>query len=153
MNPKEIRAAIDDFIDLLENGKDDTQANLHALELDLDRLALAYHFADVESEGYDSDAPSFGYKHLRQLATARFPGFGYYNEPKDILVKIGEAELLSADALDDIADIANDLYEVRWHWENTSEKAALWQFCFGYRYHWGAHLRGLQSYLYALIYK
>ncbi len=55
MNPEEIRATIDDFIDLLENGKADTQANLHALEVDLDRLALAYHFADVESEDYDSE--------------------------------------------------------------------------------------------------
>ena len=82
MNPKEIRATIDDFIDLLENGKEDTQANLLALELDLDRLALAYHFADVKSEGYDSDAPSFEYNPLRQLATVRFPGLGYYNEPK-----------------------------------------------------------------------
>ena len=153
MNPEEIRATIDDFIDLLENGKEDTQANLHALELILDRLALAYHFADVKSEGYDSDAPAFEFNPLRELATARFPGFGYYNEPRNMLVQIGEAELLTGDALDDIADMAKDLYEVRWHWENTSEKAALWQFCFGYRYLWGAQLRSLQSYLYTLLYK
>ncbi len=98
-------------------------------------------------------APSFEYNPLRQLAAVRFPGFGYYNEPKNILEKIGEAELLTGDALDDIADIAKDLYEVRWHWENTNEKAALWLFRFGYRYLWGAHLRSLQNYLYTILYK
>ncbi len=153
MIQKEIRTAIEDYIDLLENGLNDEQANIRALELNLDRLALAYHFAEVVFEDYDSEAPSTDYNHLKQLAIARFPGFGYYNEPKNITEKIGEAEILIGDALDDIAGITGDLYKVLWYWENENEKVALWNFCFGYEHHWGAHLRSLQIYLYALLYK
>jgi hypothetical protein len=153
MIQKEIRAAIEGFINLLENGLNDEQANIHALELNLDNLALAYHFAEVVFEDYDSEASSPDYNQLKHLAISRFPGFGYYNEPKNITEKIGEADILIGDALDDIADITRDLYEVLWYWENESEKVALWKFCFGYEHHWGAHLRSLQSYLYAVLYK
>jgi hypothetical protein len=131
MIQKEIRSAIDDFIDLLENGLNNEQANIRALELSLDRLALVYHLADGVFEDCDFDAPSQDYDSLRQLAVARFPKFGYYNLPKNVTEKIGKTELLTGDALDDIADITRDLYEVLWYWENESEKVALWQFCFG----------------------
>ncbi len=149
----DIRAAIEGFIDLLENGLNDEQANIRALELNLDKLALAYHLIEVAFEDYASEAPSQNYNQLKHLAIGRFPGFGYYNEPKNITEKIGETEILIGDALDDIADIAMDLYEVLWYWENEGKKVALWKFCFGYEHHWGAHLRSLQSYLYAVLYK
>jgi Domain of unknown function (DUF5063) len=153
MNQKEILTVINDFIGLLEKGLNDEQANLRSLELILDRLALAYHFAEVDLEDYDTDAPAREYKLLRQLASTRFPRFGYYNEPKNITEQIQETELITGDSVDDVADIASDLYKVLWYWEKKSEKAALWEFSFGYEHHWGRHLRSLQSYLYELLYK
>jgi hypothetical protein len=153
MIQEEIRTAIDAFIDLLQNGSNNEQANIRALELSLDRLALAYHFAGGAFEDHDSEAPSQDYDRLRQLAITRFPIFGYYNEPDNVTEKIGEAELLIGDALDDIADITAELYQVLWYWQNESSRVALWQFCFGYEHIWGAHLRGLQTYLYALMHK
>ena len=42
-----------------------------------------------------------------------------------------------ADAYDDIADIAGDLFQVQWCFANTSDRDALWHFGLGYDSHWG----------------
>ncbi|MFN7134579.1 MAG: DUF5063 domain-containing protein, partial [Myxococcales bacterium] len=57
------------------------------------------------------------------------------------------AQIMVGDAIDDIVDIANDLQQVVWRWETTSEADALWHFRFSFTSHWGAHLRALQLYL------
>lgn len=152
MEAQEVRIAIEEFIHLLEEGQNDKQANAHALEICLNRLALAYHYADAELD-CETDAPSENYDRLRQLAGTRFPGFGYYNEPVSLTKQLGTSGLMAGDALDDIADIARDLYEVLWYWNNHCEGTALWQFRWGYENHWGAHLRSLQRYLYELLYR
>jgi hypothetical protein len=150
MKPQDIRVSINDFLDLLENSKGDAQANMHALELALDRLALAYHFAGNVFVEYQPDPPKQDYERFRKLASVRFPRFGLYNVPSRITDQIMETELQVGDALDDLADIARDLSAVVWCWEHTSEMNALWHFRFGYEQHWGEHLRHLQSYLSAL---
>jgi hypothetical protein len=150
LNQQDIRATVHEFLDLLDNGKGDEQANIRTLELVLDRLALAYHFADDIFEDGHSDPPVQDYHQLRQLAATRFPKFGLYNVPSKITEQIMEAEMQVGDALDDVADMARDLSEVMWCWEHTSEKDALWHFRWGYENHWGKHLRNLQTYLYAL---
>ena len=94
--------------------------------------------------------PSSDYSRWRELLAKRFPDLGYYNIPSTISVKVGEAEMLAADALDDLADIANELSEFLWRWQNQSENDALWHLKFSYKSHWGSHLRNLQMYLYAL---
>ena len=80
----------------------------------------------------------------------RFPSLGYYNIPSTISVNVGEAEMHTGDALDDLADIANELSECVWRWQNNSENDALWHFRFSYETHWRSHLRSLQLYLQAL---
>ena len=150
INQQDIRAAVHAFLGLLEHGNGNELENIHALELALDRLALAYHFADDEFEEGQPDPAVPAYDHWRQLAVARFPQFGLYNLPSNVTAQIMEAEMQVGDALDDAADIAHDLSEVAWCWEHTTAKDALWHFRFGYEQHWGEHLRYLQLYLYAL---
>lgn len=150
MNETDLHAVVKSFLDLLENGKQDEQENIRALELALDRLALAY---DTTVDAFDDgqpDSPSEDYARFRTLASARFPRFGLYNTPGAITSKIMQAEMMVGDALDDVADIACELAQVAWCWEHTSDKDALWHFRFGYENHWEGHLRHLQLYLYAL---
>ncbi|MBX7223493.1 MAG: DUF5063 domain-containing protein [Blastocatellia bacterium] len=101
-------------------------------------------------DDYDQPEPPVPeYRHFQELATTRFPDFGFYNVPSVISDQIMEANLQVGDALDDLADLARDLWAVRWAWENTSEADALWHFRFGYDSNWGDHLRNLQRYLHA----
>jgi len=125
--------------------------NLRELALCLDQLALAYRFVknDFEELDYPS-APSSDYNRLCELARERFPDFGWYQQLSNIEVQNEEAAILTHDALDDIADIALALDEVRWCWENTSHDDAMWHFKFGYESHWGDHLRHLQLYVHVL---
>jgi len=147
-----VRAAVDEFLGLLIVGQGDEAANLDALCLALDRLALASHFVGPESEVEHPDPPVRDAAQLRQVVTARFPMLGYYNVPSTLTTQIMEADLQVGDAVDDVADIASDLLKVKWCWEHTSDNDALWRFRWGYEYHWGEHLRNLQRYLHALRY-
>lgn len=149
MDQQLIRKAVYDYLDLIENGSSTGDDNMRMLELALDRLALAYHSADYEFEDGHPDPPDRDYARFRALAVKRFPSFGFYNVPSLISDKIMEAEMHVGDALDDIAEIAGDLEQVAWSWENTSENDALWHFRFGYDAHWGEHLRNLQRYVHA----
>lgn len=53
-------------------------------------------------------------------------------------------------AVGDLVEIAADLMEVLWLFDNASENDAIWQFRWGYRHHWGRHLHELRVYLHAL---
>jgi hypothetical protein len=154
MNKGEIHQAIDDFLNLIEKGKDSIEANEQALIPTLDKLALAYHSSAYEFDEQDyPEPPSKDYQKLRAIVTERFPNFGYYNLPQEVTTKISETEILVGDAIDDITDITRDMQEIRWRWNNTSDLDALWYFRLGYYSHWGNHLRELQFYLYALTYE
>jgi hypothetical protein len=149
---QEIHSTILSFLEFLENGKSELPADIDALELALDKLALIYHFvgeiSDDETEY--SEAPVRDYSRWRELCGKRFPNLGYYNIPSTISVNVGEAEMQTGDAIDDLADVANELSEFRWRWQNKGEDNALWHLRFSYEFHWESHLRNLQLYLHAL---
>ncbi len=149
---QEIHSSIISFLELLENEKSNTSIETESLEFALDRLALISHFvSNISDTGEEySEAPVSNYARWRALAEKRFPSLGYYNIPSKISVSVGEAELHTGDALDDLADIANELSEFVWRWQNNSENDALWHLRFSYKTHWGSHLRSLQMYLHAL---
>ena len=150
MNRNEIYQTISDFLSLFEIESESIELNQENLRLALDRLALASNFVDYEFDETDyPDAPSKDYDELRAMVSKLFPNYGFYNVVTDMSVNVGLPSEAIGDAIDDIVDIAKDLYEVEWLWENTTEDNALWQFSFGYNSHWGEHLRWLQLYILA----
>ena len=151
-SPQEIRDAIDEFIALVEDDASPAEDRLQRLRRALDHLALLQHdVAYTFDEGDYPDAPDTDYNALRQLVSAHFPELGYYNMPGSITQHISATDIDVADAIDDIADITRELYEVRWRWEHTSVDDALWYFKDMYFLHWEAHLRGLQLCLQRLL--
>ena len=151
MNRNEIRAAVREFLDLLEDDAGSVEQAEGALVTSLDRLALAQSYVSFEFDEEDHpDPPTQSYDDLRALVSKRFPNYGYYNVADPITSDIGDGGCLVGDAIDDLADIARDLYDVEWCWSNTSEADALFHLQNDYRYHWRRHLRGLQLYLDAL---
>jgi hypothetical protein len=92
--------------------------------------------------------PNLTFTIFRDATISLFPDPGYYNIATDNSVNIGQTRLGVGSAINDIAEIAEDMLEVKWLWENTSVENALWQFRWGYENHWGAHLRYLQLYLF-----
>jgi hypothetical protein len=152
MDRQEIYSSVLNFLDLLENRKSEIPTEVEQLELALDKLALLSHFLDAIAEdekGYP-EGPVRNYSRWRELSAKRFPSLGYYNIPSTISIVGGEVEIHTADALDDLADIANELSEFVWRWQNNSENEALWHLRFSYQSHWESHLRNLQMYLHAL---
>jgi len=149
MNNDMARKAVYDYLALIENPPGNEAEDLQALELALDQLALAYHFCTYEFEDGHPAPPDRNYAHFRELAVQHFPNFGYYNVPSVITDKIIQAEMYVGDAIDDVSEIAGDLKQVAWAWENTSENDAIWHFRFGFDSHWGTHLRNLQGYVHA----
>lgn len=142
----EVRQLVGDFLDLVRDGE--RPGNVAVLARLLDRLALAQH---TELESFDDadhpDPPAWPYDERRQQAESSFPQLGYYNVALDVAAVPGTSACAVGDAIDDIADIAGDLADVRWCFEHTSEADALWHFRALYDLHWGKHLRRLQLYL------
>jgi hypothetical protein len=149
---QDIHSTILNFLELLENKKSDEQVKIASLELALDQLTLLHYFiGDIsDDENEYPNPPVRDYSQWRELIGEHFPNLGYYNTPSTISVGVGEAEMLTGDALDDLTDIASDLSKIMWLWEYTSENNALWHLRFSYETHWGSHLKCLQMYLHAL---
>ncbi len=148
MTKDEIRSVINEYLSLFDGKNESHEEREKRLTLALDKLALAYHFAeyDFDEKNYP-DAPSRDYQTQYQITGPLFPNYGYYNAVSDISVKIAGTSVIVGDAIDDLTDIALDMFEVTWLWENTSIENALWQFRWGYENHWGEHLRNVQLYI------
>jgi hypothetical protein len=144
-SPDQIKAAIAEFISLIESDAISPENRLLRLRRSLDQLALLQHDVSYAFDDRDyPDTPRKDYQKLRELVSSRFPDLGHYNVPALVTQHIAEAEIHVGDAIDDITDIALDLYDVQWRWENTSEDDALWYFTNSYFTHWEEHTRDLQ---------
>ena len=153
MTRDEIREAVEYFMDVIlgDHPVDEREEKLYFA---LDRLAMAYHFADYTfDENEYPEAVTTEYSGLREVVAPSFPELGLYNVVLDINEKIGEDVAGVGDAIDDICDIAGHMEEVLWCWENTSIDNALWHFKEPYSWHWGKHLRDLQSCLFEKLYE
>ncbi|MBB4149615.1 hypothetical protein ACFSUK_12370 [Sphingobium scionense] len=111
----------------------------------LDRLVAAYHetprgdVTDAEIDAPRQDGASL----YRQVAE-RFPHFGYY--PVADPTKPLEDALMTADAIDDLADLTLDMREVIWFAEHVSIDDAHFAFRL-HHFHWGQHARELSIFL------
>ncbi len=152
MTREEIRQAIENFMDVIlgDHPVDEREAKLYFA---LDQLAIAFHFADYTfDETNFPEAVKRDYSSLRSLIGPNFPNLGLYNVVLEVNEKLGEDVLATGDAIDDICDIAGHMEEVLWCWKNTSIDDALWHFKEPYSWHWGKHLRDLQSCLFEKLY-
>ena len=149
----DLRSLLRGFVAFVDSDEPEALGAEERLARWLDTLALAMH--DVEHR-FDSSIsglqpPSRDEAPLRRSIERRFPRFGYYNVPESVTGKIGEdPDCLLGDAVDDVLDIALELRNVEWRWQNISEDDALWYLKSSYTSHWREHLRGLQLYLDAL---
>lgn len=149
MTRDEILGAVRALFSVLDPSRSlGAEAHEAELRLALDRLALASHYTDAPFDRTEHPDPAVeAYAAFRARVEPLFPGLGWYNEVGELDERVGETSLVVGDAIDDLVDIAIDLQTVALRWETTSEEDALWHFGFGFRRHWGAHLRSLQRYL------
>lgn len=110
-------------------------------------LASYHHSPDLFDARDLPEPPDVEYSEIRDLVLQRFPSYGLYNTPDHTLTHIAESGVIVGDAIDDITDTVKDFQEVLWRYDHTSEADAIWHFRFGYRSHWGRHVRDLQFYL------
>ena len=134
------------FLTLVTEGQ---PPSLEELARALDELAMTVHDTP-EGDPADSDAepPEGDYKAMHAHLSARFPDFGFY-PVVDPAGAPGEEEAVVGDAIDDLADIIQDLEELCWRFDNLGPHDAYWHLHLLYRAHWGRHLRDLSSYLHA----
>jgi hypothetical protein len=144
-SPDQIQTAIAEFIFLIESNSISPENRLVRLRRSLDQLALLQHDVSYAFDDRDyPDTPRKDYQTLRDIVSSRFQELGHYNVPASVTQRVAEAEMHVGDAIDDITDIALDLYDVQWRWGNTSVDDALWYFTNSYSTHWEEHLRDLQ---------
>jgi hypothetical protein len=130
---------------------DPIEANEKTLEEFLDRIAHHRHGISFTFDTKDyPDSPEIPDGHFRKLVSKRFPNYGYYNCADIVTEAINESPVVVGDAILDLEEIAGELHEVLWRWENNSADDALWYFDFSYNSHWGRHLRDLQLYVWNL---
>jgi hypothetical protein len=152
MERLEILHAIYDYLGLLD-GNSEPRSKIGTLAAALDRLAVGFHSAPHgKPDLSDVNPPTRDGKRLREMAAASFPQLGHYNTPMHIHERVGDTHIAVGDAINDLADIAGDLEEVLWRWQNTGEDDALWHYKSLYRIHWGRHLHDLRSYLHAVMF-
>lgn len=155
MESNDVKIAVSHFLELVVNGRGAEQENITALVVALDMLAWMQHVVDApekpDPEDADSataqEAPEREYAKMRALVGQQFPSFGYYSTPANPVDQNGEAEMITGDAVADLANIACELYEVAWRFQNTDANDALRAFSEGYRQSWRSHLRTLQWYI------
>lgn len=132
----------------MDRNPTDELLGLRALAMSLDHLVAVYfRTGNVDPDSAVEPPPKESTGYFGRFAAA-FPELGLYpyaypgGEP-------GEEECLVADAIDDLGDIAGDLDEVLWYFENSTVSEAIWHFRFGYQHHWGDHLHSLRNYLHS----
>lgn len=144
MPRSQVLEVIGEYLGVLRSGPG---ASEEALRRSLDRLALAVEPAPACSHDEEHpEPPDATHGEWRRIICAAFPEFGLYNAAWPVGSSPGAAAATIHDAVDDLADIAQDLQEVEFRWRSCPEDA-LFHFTFLYWAHWGAHLRNVQLYL------
>ena len=138
--------AINSFLKCLHVSPDDSTTNLRNLARAMDKLVAAYNDSqEVEPNDCQIDCPVNDYAVFADAAAVAFPQLGMYASvaPDDNI----DQEIGLACAIDDLADIANDLSCVLWYFKQDRIADGVWDYRFGYQVHWGKHLHSLRNYL------
>ena len=102
--------------------------------------------AEFDDGDYDEE-PNFEYESIKKNVVSNFPNFGWYHSVWESHKIVPDADLVTGDAIDDLTDIIKDLLEVKWCFENTTEKNAKWHFCDLMRIHSEQHLVNFLKYI------
>lgn len=137
--------------------QDRTELKLTDLALHLDSFLYAIRFlfkggvASIWS--VDDDPPRDLIRNgLREKIASRFPGIGLYWEALSSKMEPDVSpEIAAGDAIDDLLDIAAELFEVRWYLENFGRDEALAALRWRYENHLHMHLLPLRAHLEELI--
>lgn len=146
----ELKNLVDEYLYLVEVGSGSVIADESELAHLLDRLALALRHAAVPAAPErEPEIPPRNFELLRKVAASRFPNYGAYNLAAALTTDIGNTRVEVANAIFDVASIADHLHVVAWLWRNTDWDTGLWYLAESHRDHWGAAMRSLQLYLHA----
>lgn len=120
--------------------------------LEIQRLLVGIYaeYLNVETEFDETDYEeplNLDYDGIRSIVTEHFPDFGWYHSVYESPKINEDAELTTADSIDDLTDIIKDLIEVQWRLENNSKKDGLYQFEFLMKHHSEQHLVNILKYL------
>lgn len=144
----ELRATIDEIV------KFGLQPNLalpdkeKLLERGLVKIYGLYF--DIHYRFDDTDYPEFNqseWLNIRENIGTNFPRFGLYKTILDYEDIDNLEEYGIGDAVDDLADIINDLLEIKWRMENNSLDNGLWFFEFIFKAHTQQHILDLLNYM------
>gem|GEM_PF-1965712 len=143
------------LLDYVENASATQPMTPRKLLRHLDAIALAMHDIGVATDDElspDDDEPTFE-KATYDWVGKRGPFLAYYNSwwPKDVL-SVGEVDdgPSAADACDDVMDVVNDLRGAR-AWLEAGSPADAQLHLSSLYFHWGQHLRDLQTFLWSLL--
>jgi len=147
MDPIEIHDLVKEWLCFVEEPTAIKEEEMMRMEVLLDRLAVARHSIDPVFEIDHGDAPPQDPAALRSLIRNRFPSLTVYNIPAEVTKNFGATTTHLGDAIDDLADITQELRDVDHAFLNTSDQNALYDFAWGYDHHWRYHLRALLLYM------
>jgi len=117
-------------------------------------MVAALEMEDGEPVSDDYHPPEQDIHQIRDIISHNFPHFGYYNIPESLKENIGDSAVITADAVDDLADIIKELHEVLWLHSGNHREGAEWHFKFNFSTHWGSHLSRLIYYVsHILVYR
>ncbi len=120
------------FLDLIQS-EPESNKSIGLLFKILDELAWLAHSVE-----YDFDDTDY-------LELPEFDQQATYKSARKWLQAMQQDENDSIEAIMDLSELTDDLEEIYWRFNNTSEADALFHYLLGFQSHWGHHLRSLQK--------
>ena len=143
----QLAETIQKYLSILDSDISEEEA-IENLIAALDELAFLSHTVAYKPDDKDyPDPPERDHSKTLNEVRKRFSTLGFYNLASEISDRISECDGHVGDAIRYIAEIADDLSEILWYLNNTSNDHAFFYFKFDFATHWGRHLRELQLYL------
>lgn len=126
---------------------DKIQSNNKEFEIQQLLVRLYSEYLNLEAE-FDGE-PSFDYDIIKKNVEANLPDFDWYHSVQESHKILPDTSLVTGDgdAINDLTDMIKDLLEVKWCFENTTQKNAIWVFCNLMQIHSEQHFVDLLKYL------
>ncbi len=146
---EEIKQTIEEFLGLLEDEMSSVEENETQLRLLCDKLVYQIQISifAIDDAEYITP-PERSYNKIETVVYEKFPNLGNYNIAEFVSYEVGKIGISVENAIEDISEIAKQLYEIRWRFHNTSSNDALWHLSNSYKTGLERNFRNLQYYLF-----